>query len=235
MIKKKYPDGFINEIICGNCLNVMDEMPNECIDLIITSPPYNIGINYQDEYTDAQSREEYFSFLFRVLSQSKRLIKKDGLMCFVIGNQSASGLPHHFYNLLIELKFHIIREIYWFKGLCYIPGEWIFVTSLSSSYNKYYQRNDAYYSNNQFPFLWDMRYLSHETQEIMNHPALFTIKIPSKLMEINTIENDIILDPFMGCGTTARAAKNLKRNFIGIEINPGYCKIAEERLSQGVL
>ena len=69
----------------------------------------------------------------------------------------------------------------------------------------------------------------------MNHPALFTIKIPSKLIEINTTENDIILDPFMGCGTTARAAKDLKRNFVGIEINPEYCKVAEERIAQNVL
>ena len=220
----------LDRIYCMDCLEGMKQIENKSIDLVVTSPPYNIGIDYNG-YNDELDWEEYKVFIKRVLTSTTRILKDKGILAIVIGNQRNTGLPHHLFFWLQESGLKIIKEIFWYKGLYYIQGETIFVCSSSGDYNHFYTNNDGFYSNGQFATVWNMRYNTKESKEKLNHNAFFTIELPENFIKISTNENDVVLDPFMGSGTTAVACKKLNRRFIGFEINPEYCKIAEKRLA----
>jgi len=223
-----------NKIYCMDCLEGLKKIPDNSVDLIITSPPYNIGIDYGETYEDNQESEEYKEFIKNVLLECKRVLKEKGLLGWVVGNQRNSGMPHHHYFWLKE-NFEIIKEMFWYKGLYYIQGETIFVCSKTKEYNCYYKRNDGFYSNGQFSTVWEMRYNKQESREKLNHFAFFVKQLPYNFIKINTKEGDIVLDPFVGSGTTCLVAKQQNRKFIGFEINPEYVKIANKRLAQEIL
>lgn len=228
-----------NNIYQEDCLYGMKKLLKErgenCIDLIVTSPPYNIGIKY-DEYGDNKISSEYEDLLTKSFDLMYKLISDKGLVCVVIGNQRNSGLPHYVYDLLNYSRFHIVKEIFWFKGLYYIQGETIFVCSKSGEYNKLYNSNgykgDGYFANGQFATVWNMRYdTKNESRKIFGHSAYFTKKIPSTFIKINTRKGDLVFDPFMGVGTTAVASKEFDRDFLGFELSEEYIKTANRRLS----
>jgi len=222
-----------NCIIKGDSLLEMKKLPDNCIDLIVTSPPYNIGINYS-EYDDNKETEDYYKFLKESFKEMYRIIKDKGIVAINVGNQRNSGLPHYVFFILKDIGFKIIKEIFWYKGLYYIQGETIFVCSKSGEYNKYYNINDGFYANGQFSTIWEMRYkLSEgESRKKLNHEAFFVKQLPVNFIKINTKEGDIVLDPFMGTGTTALACKELNCIYIGFEIDEIYIKVANSRLSQ---
>jgi DNA modification methylase len=85
------------------------------------------------------------------------------------------------------------------------------------------------------PFNNYTKYTITSLEKRDDHPTPKPLDLITKYMKISSKENDLILDPFLGSGTTAVACKNLKRNFIGIEINPDYCEIAQKRLAQQLL
>ena len=225
----------LNKIYCMDCLEGLKKIPDDSVDLIVTSPPYNIGIDYGEEYKDNLTLEEYKKWILEVYMQLFRVIKKGGLVGINVGNQRNSGLPHHTYFLLQESGFNIIKEIFWYKGLYYIQGETIFVCSKVEEYNKYYKKNDGFYSNGQFATIWEMRYKDKQSKKHLNHNAFFVKQLPKNFILINTKEGDIVLDPFVGSGTTPLVCKELKRKFIGFEINPEYIKTTNKRLSQEIL
>lgn len=224
----------VNKIYCMDCLEGMAGLVSDSVDLIVTSPPYNIGIDYGD-FNDNQDFSVYKDWLLRVLRECFRVIKDRGIVAFVIGNQRNSGLPHYFYFLLKEVGFKVIKEIFWYKGLYYIQGESIFVCSKSGDYNCYYRKTDGFYSNGQFSTIWEMRYKTGESRDDLGHDAFFVKQIPRNFVLINTIEGDLVLDCFMGSGTTAVACKELGRNFIGFDISRDYCDVAIRRLGQSNL
>ena len=129
----------------------------------------------------------------------------------------------------------MIKEILWYKGLYYIQGETIFICSKTEEYNCFYKKNDRFYSNGQFSTVWEMRYKNGESREKLKHDAFFVKQLPRNLILINTKEGGLVLDPFMGVGTTALACKELNRNFVGFETNQEYIKTANKRLSQETL
>lgn len=223
-----------NKIHQLDCLEGMKQMEDNSVDCIITSPPYNINIDYAD-YNDDMSQESYLKWLESVLKEFFRLGKDKSLLALNVGNQRNSGLPHYVYFLLKKIGYKIIKEIFWYKGLYYIQGETIFMCSKTGEYNCYYKKNDGFYSNGQFSTVWEMRYSEKENRRRLKHNAFFTKKFPRTVIQINTKEGDLVLDPFMGTGTTALACQELHRNFIGFEISEEYIKISDERLSQKTL
>ena len=218
----------LNKIINGDCIKILKQIPDKYIDVIITSPPYNIGIDYGLTYNDNKENKEYYKLIKMFLFESHRVLKDKGIVCVVIGEQNGNNLLTDFRILLDNAKFNKIKNIVWFKGLYYIPHEYILIYSKSTKYKNYYSHNDKWYSNNTFPTLWKIRY--DIVRKKLKHNASFPLKIPEKLIEILTSENQIILDPFMGSGSTCIAAEKLNRKWIGIEINPEYCEIARKRL-----
>lgn len=229
--RAEIPPELKNSIINEDCIKGMKRLPEQSVDLIVTSPPYNIGMDYGD-YDDNKEFKKYQEFLLSSFKEMYRIIKDKGIVAIVIGNQRNSGLPHYVFSLLKQSGFHIIKEIFWYKGLYYIQGETIFICSRTGEYHKRYNKNDGFYANGQFSTVWEMRYKNNENRNKLNHDAFFVKQLPSNLIKINTKEKDIVLDPFMGTGTTAVACKELDRIYIGFEINSEYIKTSNKRLSQ---
>jgi len=203
---RKYPDDFINKIICGDCLEVMREMPDCSMDVILTDPPY------KDE--DVYGDYEYWPFFTKFFEQANRVAKD-----YVIFFNNASRL-YEILQILGEPK----RILMWIKRGIQYNQRWepIFIYPINPDFNI----NSLIWSDI-LPY-----------QPIFKSKSLHTYEKPLDLM-INILryirEDKFIFDPFAGSGTTLVACKEMKRYFTGIEINRNYCKIAEERLAQGVL
>jgi site-specific DNA-methyltransferase (adenine-specific) len=243
----------------------MKEMPDECIDMVLTSPPYDnlrdySGYNFNFENT---ARE-----LFRIL-------KEGAVMVWVIGDASVSGSETgtSFRQALYfkEIGLNLFDTMIYQKRGGLMTGstigysqkfEYMFVFSRgkiktvnlikdvpvkhTESRTKRHRRKDGTFDVQYWKiggitrrnniWIYDVGYQKTTKDKIaFKHPAIFPDALARDHIISWSNERDVVFDPLVGSGTTAKIAKNLKRNFIGIEINPDYCKIAEERLAQGVL
>ena len=209
----KYPDDFLNKIICGDCLEVMKLMPDKCVDLVLTDPPYGIGADkgvgggiykgrkYDGDW-DIRPQKEIFDEIQRISKQA-----------IIFGG--------NFFTDLLPVNGH---WIVWDK-----VGEIKFDNPYSGAELAWtsYQKNTV-----KKYVIIQAGFIAKEKQRF--HPTQKPVELFSSIME-DYLEDGIIFDPFLGSGTTAVAAKQLGRNYIGIEISPKYCQIAEDRLRQEVL
>jgi len=213
-----WPGDFVNEIICGDCLEVMKEMPDKCVDVIITDPVWPNALKIlngsENAYELFESAAKHFPRLSDRLvvhlgctSDPRFLSAVPSEMPFIRVNWLRYGFPSFRGRILVgsDVAYSFGSPPKSRKGYHLLPGE----TTGNSSKNI--------------------------QAKLKIHPAVRNLSHVKYLVDKFSSPGDLIFDPFIGSGTTARAAKDLKRNFIGIEINPEYCKIAEERLAQGVL
>ena len=210
----KYPDDYINKIICGDCLEVMKGIPDKSVDLVLTDPPYGLNINYEI-YDD--SPEKLKPFIDKFMPELLRIGKKVVLTCGVVNIQK---YPAPYWTMV------------WTYKTTNTTGKWGFNQwQPILCYGK-----DPYLENcmgRQSDILDSTEYL-RKTTEI--HPCEKPMQTWKKLLARCSVkETDIVLDPFLGSGTTAVACKQMNRKYIGIEINPKYCEIAERRLAQEYL
>lgn len=234
-----WPSDFINKIICGDCFKIMNEMPAGNIDLIQTDPPYNFDSRAGRGFI-ARTKKQYikkinesFGHDFQpeqYLETSVKIMKKYNAYWWCSKN-----LIHRYINWALEHKF-FFNVLTWHKQNPvplwygnYLPDTeyCIFIREKGAYFNsdlKNWRKYHKFYLTN----IGGNKYKNY-------HPPEKPLWIIKNQIDVSSREKDIILDLFLGTGTTAVAAKELKRNFIGIEINPDYCKIAEERLAQGVL
>lgn len=222
----------LNKIYQGDCLEVMKEIEDGSIDLVITSPPYfNSGHKYQRgtgfHYT--QDVGEPLYIIFDMLELVYKKLKDDGLVCidlcfsygetgvmrpFDIINRVRSKIGYFVNDIIIWHKNNPIP----LKNRLTNAYEYIFV--LSKHPIGEYQTKEYTHNVWQFPV----------SSGVKGHSAVFPLELPKRILETFSKEGDLILDPFIGSGTTAIACKMLKRNYIGCEISKEYCKIAEERI-----
>ena len=217
MSTRKYPDDFINKIICGDCLEVMKEMPNECVNMILTDPPYGVNkATWDDEGVFIKS----LPFLYRLLKEDSYLIVYGAIKKIptIINTIENAGFVYVWQYILYWSNINNI--IHSPLGRCvYTP---IF----------FFKKGNPKRSQ----YLVDVHKYCIRTNEIkIGHPTPKPVSNLEKLILFGSQEEKVIFDPFIGSGSVGVACKNLHRNFIGIEISPDYCKIAEERLAQGVL
>jgi len=260
-----YPDDYINKIICGDCPEVMKGMPDKCVDLTVTSPPY-------DNLRDYKGYEFNFKSIARQLF---RVTKQGGVVVWVVGDATVNGNESgsSFKQVLHfkEIGFNLFDTMIYFKQGFSNPSanryhqvfEYMFILSRGrpktfnpikdriNRWEKSFGRNTSRNKNGELKEFkrkirfgkYGMRYNIWEYHTGFNpkkytekeHPAIFPENLAYDHIKSWSNEREIVLDPFIGSGTTARAAKDLHRNFIGIEISQDYCKIAENRLRQGVL
>lgn len=223
-----------NKIYLGDCLELMKELPNESVDLIITSPPYNLGNNHHtgnkktQTYFDNMKEEDYQSWQIKVLNECYRVLKSNGSLLYNHKNRIKKGVQITPYEWLLKTSFIVKQEIVWFNG--------------GQNFDKirFYPMTERVY--------WLAKSPKTKLYNTINHHDLFTQKewkpvgtkdtfkraFPLRIVKDFLLcfpEADIVLDPFMGSGTTAVACKELGRNFIGFEINEKYHKIATDRLN----
>jgi DNA modification methylase len=202
-----WPDDYINKVICGDCLEVMKGIPDGAVDLVVTDPPYGVNLKYGN-YDD--SEENWYSLFGALIPECCRIAQ----MSFVQSCQ-IKRLPWIYTNHPPEWL------IAWHKGS---PG-----TQGHVGFNDWepilvYGKRKGVCMHDHF----------HATSDPFNngHPCPKPVKWGRWLVSRGCQDGDIVLDPFAGSGTTLVAAKQLGRKYIGIEINPDYCKIAEDRLRQ---
>lgn len=215
----------MNKIIQGDCLEGMRIIPDNVIDLIVTDPPYCVGTTSNGRkgtWEDNNLIKPFFDILF---SEYFRILK-DGSEFYI--NTDWRTYPF-LYPILVQI-FKVRNLIVW-------DYEWIKAGShfrFSHEFIIYGTKGD---SKRKFSAserdVWRIPPINFSKEK--NHNAEKPLELIEKIILLSSKEGDIILDSFMGSWTTARAAKNLKRNFIGFEINTKYCQVGEERLDQNVL
>jgi len=228
----KFED-MINKVICGDCMEFMKFIPDDSVDLVVTDPPYNVGQKFAGENL---SKKDYLKFMKKWISQTFRILKDGGsfyMFHYFIGMWDIKPI-------LDSFNWEFINLIIWaYPNL--MPSNKAKRNRYPLSYQPifYYGKN---FKRDLVGKLYKMKvderkdvWLKLATQsnfkkEFRWHPACKPLAVIQKIVIGATEENELVLDPFLGSGTTAVACKQLNRRFIGIEINPEYCKIARERL-----
>lgn len=238
----------INQLLCGDCIEVMQTFPKESIDLVVTSPPYNVEIDYGETFTDRMTLENWIEFTKRWMIAIDRVVAYDGRIAINVGSFARNQFWN--FNWLIgeigrKLKWKSRGEIIWIHGdlnkrtawgsfcspsdPCFnTPIEYICLFSrriLRSGQGN--RKTDL--TNKEFikwsKGLWEFPYVKKT-----NHPAEFPAELPHRLIKMLSYIDDIILDPFVGSGTTCVVSQKLGRKWIGIDINPAYVEMAKQRI-----
>lgn len=249
-IETEFPKQYINQIICGDARK-MKEIPDNSVHLMITSPPYNVS----KEYDEDLSLKEYLDLLQKVFEETYRVLINGGRACVNIANVGRKPyipLTDYISKILIDIGFNMRGEIIWNKstsaGASTAWGSWqsasnpilrdiheyILVCS-KGDFKRVKGIKENTISKKDFmewtKSIWDMK---TESAKKVGHPAPFPIELPRRLIELYSFKDDIILDPFMGSGTTAIAAINAKRKYVGYEINEKYVSLARIRISENI-
>jgi len=241
----------------------MDEIPDKFVDLVVTSPPYNIDIKYGnstkngkticskgEKYDDNLEEEDYRKLLENVFTECKRVLKDNGSIWVNIKNRYDSNSiitpfwvedffkDMYLKNLIIwnfdwggstNRRFAPRYEfVFWFtknKDDYIFNLEDVKIPSLN-------YRPDRYKSQLKNPSdVWKIPMISGNFLERTGHPAQYPERLIERILLAGTNENDVVLDPFMGSGTTAVVAKKLNRRYLGYEIVPEYIEMANDRLN----
>jgi len=225
-------DEMINRVIQGDCLEKMRDIPDNSIDLILTDPPY--GINYLSNWTvnhdkiENDNLEDWRKMLPEMLSEFKRILTNTGVCCCCCGGGGGKTPVTAIFTLEAIKYFNLIQTLVWRKfiglGWRYRPAyENIIVLSKDKDNYNFYD-NSRKCSN-------VIEGINQDIPQADEHPTQKPIRLMEKLIKIHSKENDLVLDPFLGSGTTAVACKMLNRRFIGCELSPDYCAIANKRIA----
>jgi len=250
-----FPDDYANRIICGDSEQTLKALPDNCVDLVFTSPPYNFGLGYQEGNGsadgDATDWNSYFAKLFQVFDECIRVLKYGGRIIVNVQPLFSDYIPSHHVisHYFMEKRLIWKGEILWEKNNynCKYTawGSW---KSPSSPYLKYTweflevfckgdlkkpgSSHDADISPDSFKE-WVVAKWSIAPERRMrefDHPAMFPEELARRVMLLFSFRGDTVLDPFAGVGTTCVAALHNHRQFLGIDLSPEYCDKAETRL-----
>lgn len=224
----------------------MSELPDNSVHLMITSPPYNVG----KEYDQDLNLHEYLSMLQRIWKETFRVLVPGGRACINVANIGRK--PYLPLNAFIETDMinigYLMRgEIIWNKGatagVSCAWGSWRSASNpVLRDVHEYvlvfckadFKRKGAEPTITKDDFItctksvWD---IPSESAKRVGHPAPFPVELPRRLIELYSFKGDVVLDPFMGSGTTAVAATQTDRSWIGYDISQEYINIAYERLA----
>ncbi|MDR1793285.1 MAG: site-specific DNA-methyltransferase [Bacteroidales bacterium] len=239
-----FPIELENKIILGSAEN-MKELPNNSVHLMITSPPYNVS----KEYDDDLSLNEYLRLLKKSFEETYRVLINGGRACINIANLGRKPyipISDYVSKMMIDIGFNMRGEIIWNKAASASPstawGSWQSASNpilrdiheyiLVFSKGEYCRpKKDNTISKEQFmewtKSIWTM---NAESARRIGHPAPFPEELPYRLIQLYSFKNDIILDPFMGSGTTAVSALKSDRKYVGYDISQEYIDIANKRL-----
>jgi len=251
-IENTIPSQYLDQIFCKTS-EKMEELPDNSVHLMVTSPPYNVGKEYDENLT----LNEYREFLKRVWSEVKRVLVPGGRACINIANLGRKPyIPLHAYMIedMLDLGFLMRGEIIWNKASSGSPStawgtwlsaknpilrdihEYILVFSKSSFARDRIENKKSTISKEEFlEFTKSVWTFSAEPATKVGHPAPFPVELPYRLIQLYTFEKEVILDPFMGSGQTAIAAIKTHRHYIGYETNQEYIELAQRRIKDFIL
>lgn len=240
----------INKIICGDVLETMKKILDNSVHLAITSPPYNVGKDY-DNHNDRMDYGEYLKWLMEVWKETKRVLVPGGRFALNIaptGIRNFIPVHHDFANQLREISMIFRTEIIWYKQTMlkrtawgsfkspanpHIVPSWEYVLIFSKDNARLDgdEKNADITKEEFMKFSDGMWYIPPETQR-NGHPAPFPEELIYRLIKFYSYQGNTVLDMFGGTGTVAVVSQKTGRNFIHIDISPEYCKTAEGRLAK---
>jgi site-specific DNA-methyltransferase (adenine-specific) len=243
-----FPAAYENTIILGTS-EVMREIPDNSVHLMVTSPPYNATKAYDEDLTLG----EYLQLLKRVFTETYRVLVHGGRACVNVANLGRRPyipLSAYISQIMLEIGYLMRGEIIWYKGagagVSMAWGSWqsaanpvlrdtheyILVFSKGSFSRKKAEGKNDTITREQFmewtKSVWTM---NPESARKVGHPAPFPVELPYRLIQLYTYTEDVVLDPFMGSGSTAIAALKAGRKYVGYEVDPAYIKLAEKRIA----
>ena len=233
-----------------------DAVDPDSVDLIVTSPPYNVDIAY-DSHIDNDDYGQYLMWTQLWLTRCYTWLKSDGRMCLNIpldknkgGQQSvgaditriARDIGYGYHSTIVWNEGNISRRTAWGSWMSasapFVIAPVELIVLLYKDTWKKQQRGTSDISRDEF-MEWTngVWIFNGEKKSKIGHPAPFPIDLPERCLKLFSYVGDTVLDPFLGSGTTLVAAQKFERSGIGIDVDQGYCKIAERRLGwdQGVL
>jgi len=234
-----------NEIFNKSSEN-MEELVDNCVSLTVTSPPYNIGKDSDLDLND----EEYWKMINKVFSETYRVTNSGGRLVVNVANLGRKPyipFSKYFTDVLTEIGFIMRGEIIWQKSkganANFAWGSWLSASNpvirdiheycLVFSKDSMKNSNGGISTIEKDEFMestlsiWN---INPEKAKKIGHPAPFPVELPKRFINLYSFKDDLVLDPFIGSGTTAVASKILQRNYVGYEINKDYIEIADKRL-----
>ena len=246
------PADVVNRIFQHTSEN-MSELPDRSVHLMVTSPPYNVGKEYDEDLT----LDEYRAFLKRVMAEVHRVLVPGGRACINIANLGRRPyLPLHAFIIadMLDLGFLMRGEIIWDKAASASPStawgswnsasnptlrdvhEYILVFSKETFSSPKVDGREATMESEEFLELtrsvWSF---PAEPARRVGHPAPFPVELPYRCIQLYTYAGEVVLDPFMGSGSTAVAAARTERAFVGYETDAAYCEAAAQRAREALL
>jgi site-specific DNA-methyltransferase (adenine-specific) len=241
---------FINKIICGDCIEVLSKVRKPFADLIFADPPFNIGYEY-DKYNDKQKRENYIAWTKKWMRVCKKVLKPHGSFYIAIGDEYAADVKviadelglfmrnwliwHYTFGQQMKKKFarshtHIFYFVNDEKNFTFndyavrVPSERQLVYNDKRANPEGKMPDDVW---NGYP-----RVCGTFKERAGWHPCQMPENLLKRIIAVSSNAGDCVLDPFSGSGTTAAVAKQLGRNYAGIEISQKYVENAKKRLAQ---
>jgi site-specific DNA-methyltransferase (adenine-specific) len=240
------PENILDQVLVASS-EVMHHLPDSCIHLMVTSPPYNARKEYDDDLT----LDEYLALLDRVCRETYRVLVPGGRACINIANLGRKPyIPLNAFitHLMIDAGFLMRGEIIWDKGSSAGSStawgswlsasnptlrdvhEYILVFSKGRFKRDAQGREPTILRDDFLELTKSVWHFTTESASRVGHPAPFPVELPRRLIELYTFKGEVILDPFMGSGTTALAALDTGRHFVGYELDASYTQIAQARI-----
>ena len=224
----------------------MEELENNSVSLTVTSPPYNIGKDSDSDLTD----DKYWSMMENIFKETYRVTQSGGRLVVNVANLGRKPyipFSKYFTELLIETGFIMRGEIIWQKSkganANFAWGSWLSASNpvirdiheyclvFSKDSLKKSTKGESSLEKEEFMestlSIWN---INPEKAKKIDHPAPFPVELPKRFINLYSFKEDLVLDPFIGSGTTAVASKLMQRNYVGYEINKDYIEIANKRL-----
>lgn len=249
-INNPLPEEFTNKIINADCVSVLKKLPDNCVDLVFTSPPYNFGMEY-DSHDDTQDWKRYFDDLFGIFKECIRVVKYGGRIIVNVQPFFSEYIPthHEVSKFFMEQGLIWKAEILWEKNHrnCsytswgswkspsgpYFKYTWEYLEVFCKGSLKHFgDSKNADITANEFKTWVDAKWSiapEHGTKSY-GHPAMFPPELVYRALKVFSFKGDVILDPFNGAGTTTFVANATSRRYLGTDISEDYCKIAEKRI-----
>jgi len=247
-IENPIPPESLDKIYCKSS-EVMDEIPDYSVHLMVTSPPYNV----KKEYDEDLSLNEYRALLKTVFKETYKKLATGGRACINVANLGRKPyIPLHSYIIedMHEVGFHMRGEIIWNKASSASPStawgswqsaanpvlrdihEYILVFSKESFSRKRGSKKDTIAKEEFLEWTKSVWTFPAVSAHMIGHPAPFPEELPHRLIQLYTFNGDVVLDPFCGSGTACLAALKDGRHYIGYDIEPAYVKLANQRIKE---
>lgn len=250
-----------NKLLNGDALSIMKKIPSNSINLIITSPSYEVGKEYEKGHTF----EEYLKFHEEIIKEAKRILKDNGAIYWNVAQtpkkEEMIPLGAVFYNIFKKHNFYLKNWIIWrFDGglnckkrlsgryenvLWFVKNKDNFIFHVDDIRIPAKWKNDKrnnpkgknptdFWEFAEEDSIWEINRVVNVSKEKTKHPCQFPERLVERVIKASSNEGDIVLDMFNGSGTACKIAYELKRNFIGIDKERKYCKIALDRIKKSI-